>query len=324
MGKGWLKALDRRPKDQPFFLWLAHHDPHRGYRPDQTIDDPYEPAEAVVPPYLPDTQAVREDLAAYYNEVTRFDKHVGMVLDRLDQRGLAKNTFVLLISDNGRPFPHCKTRLNTPGIKTPFLVRWPAGVENDRKTDSVVSVVDIAPTILELAGLDALESFQGRSFVPILKDPEAETRQYAFAEHNWHDYRAYERAVHGEDYVYVRNWLTNVPATPPADAVNSPTFSAMRRLNRKNRLNVLQDDAFRVPRTEHHLYHYDSDPFSLFNLAGSPAYQAKLADMQKALSNWRKRTKDVFPDKGQLTPSAFDRFTGQRTINAMHPSFREP
>jgi len=323
MGEAWVNALRKRPDEKPFFLWAAHHDPHRGYSPDKTLDEPYTADQVAVPPYLPDTPVVRKDLAAYYNEVTRFDQHVGRVLDELKKQGLAENTFVLVISDNGRPFPHCKTRINTPGVKTPFIVRWPGQVEPSQQTDSVVSAVDIAPTVLEIAGAEPLEQFQGQSLMPILKDPEAEVRQYAFAEHNWHDYRAYERAVHGKQYVYVRNWLPNTPATPPADAVNSPTYDVMRRLWKADKLKYTQDDVFVQNRGEHFLYDQESDPYNIFNLADAPAYSEPLKRMQKALADWRQRTDDSFPGKSDLTPSAFDRETGDRVIDKMNPSLDE-
>jgi arylsulfatase A-like enzyme len=323
MGQAWQQALKDRPKDKPFFFWAAHYDAHRPYNPDKTLEKPYTKDQVVVPPYLPDTPTVREDLAAYYNEVTRFDQHIGLILDQLRKQNVASNTFILVISDNGRPFPHSKTRVNTPGVKTPFIVRWPGEVEPGQVTDSIVSTVDIAPTVLSAAGLEPIDSFQGKSLMPVLNDPEAEVRQYAFAEHNWHDYRAYERAVHGKRFVYVRNWLPDTPATPPADAVRSATFGEMKRLRAEGKLKSYQLDCFTTPRPEHLLYDYQRDPHNLFNLGQSPAFSKPLKRLQNALANWRQRTDDVFPGKNQLTPSTFDRTTGERIINAPHPSFRD-
>ena len=194
MGDEWVAAIKNRPMDKPFFLWAAHSDPHRGYRPG-AVDPPHTRSDVIVPPYFPDTAEVRDDLALYYDEVSRFDEHIGMVLDELDNQRIADNTFVLVISDNGRPFPHCKTRVHVPGVRTPFVVRWPKHVKAGTTTASVVSTVDIAPTVLEFAGLKTLDSFQGESFGKILTNPDQSTRQFAFAEHNWHDYRAFERAV---------------------------------------------------------------------------------------------------------------------------------
>ena len=321
MGKAWVQALKDRPKDKPFFLWAAHSDPHRGYRPG-AVDPPHDPADVIVPPFFPDDSRVRKDLALYYDEVSRFDEHIGMVLSELDSQGIADNTFVLVISDNGRPFPHCKTRVDVPGARTPFIIRWPAEVEPSTITKSVVSTVDLAPTLLELAGIEPLESFQGKSFAKLLRDPTAETRMYAFAEHNWHDYRAFERAVHGRKFCYVRNWLPNAPGTPPADAVRSPTFAVMKELQEAGQLTESQRGCFDTPRQEEFLYDVESDPNCRINLVELPAYAKQRKQMRNALDQWQKRTGDYFPGEDALTPDGFDRQTGERLIKAAHPSFQ--
>ena len=105
MGDAWVRALQERPAETPFFLWAAHSDPHRGYKAG-AVDPPHTREDVVVPPFLPDAPEVRDDLALYYDEISRFDAHVGMVLDELDRQGVADETFVLVMSDNGRPFPH--------------------------------------------------------------------------------------------------------------------------------------------------------------------------------------------------------------------------
>jgi arylsulfatase len=110
----WLPVLRERPKDQPFFAWLAAVDAHRDWSPD-AMDPPYRPEDAQVPPYLPDTAEVRGDLASYYNEITRLDQHVGRVLAELEAQGVADNTLVMFVSDNGRPFPRCKTTVYDSG-----------------------------------------------------------------------------------------------------------------------------------------------------------------------------------------------------------------
>jgi len=320
MGTAWVQALRDRPADKPFFLWAAHSDPHRGYRPG-AVDPPHEPAQVIVPPFFPDASRVREDLALYYDEVSRFDEHIGMVLSELQRLGLADNTFVLVISDNGRPFPHCKTRVHVPGVRTPFIVRWPAKVVAGQVAGNVVSTVDIAPTILELAGLEPLTSFQGRSFVGMLFDPSVQTRQYAFAEHNWHDYRAFERAVHSRDFCYVRNWLPETPGTPPADAVNSPTYKVMIEMQAAGTLKAAHEGCFDTPRASEFLYDVVSDPHCLMNLAGLPEYADRLQILRDQLKQWQDRTGDRFPGEDGLTPDGFDRSTGKRLIKAMHPSF---
>ena len=100
----WVPVLRDRPRDKPFFLWLAAFDPHRDYQ-EGTIPRPHRPEDVVVPPYLPDLPEVRKDLALYYDEIARLDHYVGEVLAELERQGEAGNTIVLFLSDNGRPFP---------------------------------------------------------------------------------------------------------------------------------------------------------------------------------------------------------------------------
>jgi arylsulfatase A-like enzyme len=322
MGKTWVQAMKDRPAGKPFFLWAAHSDPHRGYKP-HAVDPPHTADDIVVPPFFPDTLRVREDLALYYDEIGRFDEHIGMVLRELDQQGTADNTFVLVISDNGRPFPHCKTRVHVPGVRTPFIIRWPKRVRAGTTSRQVVSTVDIAPTVLQLAGLDPLDSFQGRSFAPVLSGAKILIRRYAFAEHNWHDYRAFERAVHSQRYCYVRNWLPNTPGTPPADAVRSPTYEVMKQLHAAGKLKPAQQGCIETPRPTEFLYDVQADPDCINNLADDPALQSTLGEMRSALDKWQTETDDHFPGEDALTPDGFDRNTGNRLIKAAHPSFQK-
>ena len=322
MGEAWVAALRQRPREKPFFLWAAHSDPHRSYKPG-AVDPPHTQQDVIVPPFFPDTPEVREDLALYYDEVSRFDRHIGDVLDELDQQGVSEDTFALVISDNGRPFPHCKTRVTIPGVRTPFVVRYPRGVRNPgTEVMQTISTVDIAPTVLSLAGLESLPSFQGRSFAAVLAGARIRVRPYAFAEHNWHDYRAFERAVHDTQFCYVRNWLPETPGTPPADAVRSPTFEVMKRMHADGTLTTSQQGCLETPRPEEFLYDAKEDPDCLTNLAADPSYAAVLDRMRLALDEWQKRTGDVFPGEAELTPDGFDRMTGKRLIKGSHPSLQ--
>ncbi len=118
----WVPVMQARPMDKPFFLWLAALDPHRPY--DESLGGEfYQASDVRVPPYHPDVPEVRHDYMAYYAEITRLDRFVGEVLTELQRQGVADNTFVLFISDNGRPFPRDKTTLYDSGIKTPWIVR---------------------------------------------------------------------------------------------------------------------------------------------------------------------------------------------------------
>lgn len=325
MNQAWITALQARPKDKPFFMWAAHSDPHRAYKPG-AVSPPHSAAEVVVPEFLPDTPVVREDLALYYDEVSRFDEHIGEVVAVLKEQGVLDETLIMVISDNGRPFPHCKTRVTVPGVRTPMVVHWPAGIRSGGVSEQVVSTLDIAPTLLQLAGARQPAAMQGISFKHLLTG-EAEppgARKLAFAEHNWHDYRAFERGVHSAEYCYVRNWLPTMPGTPPADAVTSITFQEMKRLQAAGELSAEQAECFDSPRAREFLFQVADDPNCLTNLAESPEHAAALAELRAALDDWMLETGDNFPGEDALTPDGFDRTTGKRIISTRHPSMVPP
>ena len=200
----WVSTLRERPERKPFFLWLASLDPHRDYV-EGTLARPHRPEDVVVPPYLPDLPDVRKDLALYYDEIGRLDEYVGAVLDEVDRQKIAGETLILFLSDNGRPFPRCKTTLYDSGIRTPWIVRWPGHIEAGRRGGSLVSSIDIAPTILTLAGITPGPTVQGKDLSPLLKDPTAKVHETIFAERNWHDFAARGRAARSERYKYIKN-----------------------------------------------------------------------------------------------------------------------
>ncbi|MFW5656962.1 MAG: sulfatase [Bacteroidota bacterium] len=305
----WVEVLQNRPKDKPFFLWLASYDPHRDYFPN-TIPEPHAPQDVVVPPYLPDNDSTRKDLALYYDEISRLDSYIGEVMQELTKQGIDNNTMVVFMSDNGRPFPRAKTRLYDSGIKMPFIVRWPEKVTGGEITASMVSSIDIAPTLVELAGGAIPDTFQGVSFAPILENKYMKIRDYIVAEHNWHDYQAHERALRTESFLYIMNAFPSLTASPPADAVNSITYQEMIRLFEEGKLNENQKDCFLVPRPPEELYDVVEDPFQLNNLAGDSAYFEELNQMREILNFWMEKTKDEVPLNP--TPDKFNRWTGQK------------
>ncbi|MEE2777370.1 MAG: sulfatase [Acidobacteriota bacterium] len=304
----WSRVLRERPRDQPFFFWFAANDPHRDYE-EGIIAVPHGDDDVVVPPFLPDNAATRADLRLYYDEIARLDGAVGHVLAELEQQGAAENTFVLFLSDNGRPFPRSKTTLYDSGIRTPFIVRLPGVAEAGSTTASLISAVDIAPTILDLAGLDPLDSHQGRSFAGILESPRREHREHVFAERNWHDYAARARSVRTKRHLYVRNEYNDLSCNPPRDAVRSITYRAMVHLHRSGQLPPEQSTTFLSPRPEEELYDLEFDAFSLHNLASLPVHAATLAELRAVLGEWQKDTDDVAP--ATRRPDLFDRTSGE-------------
>ena len=304
----WVPVLKQRPRDKPFFMWFAALDPHRAYE-QGALDPPHKTSDIIVPPHLPDHPDVREDLRLYYDEIGRLDLYVGRVKAELDKQGVADNTVIIFMSDNGRPFPRDKTSLYDGGIKTPFIVNWPAGIEPGLISKSLVSAVDIGPTILELADLDVGDSFEGESFIDILDEPEDEIRDYVFGEDHWHDYEDHARSIGNQYYKLIKNTYNDLPTTPSADAGRSLTWQAMLRLKKDGKLNKIQQACFNAPRPKWELYDLRKDPHEINNVAGEPAYREILEDLKGELAEWSEETGDFIPSK--RTPDEFDRVTGE-------------
>ena len=256
---------------------------------------PHKPGDVRLPPYVADTPGSRRDYALYYDEITRLDRFVGGVMAELKEQNVADNTFVLFISDNGRPFPRDKTTLYDSGIKTPFIVHWPGRVGADSHCNSLLSSVDIAPAFLELAGLSPPKVFEGRSFLPLLRNPQQGIREFVFAERNWHDYEDRVRAVRNRRFKYIRNFYNDLPNTPPADVVRSVAYREMIRLRDEGRLVDAQKNTFIQPRAKEELYDTQSDPFELKNLASDLAQARRLKRFRSALAKWQKETGDTKP-----------------------------
>lgn len=312
----WVKLLKERPKDQPFFAWFASKDAHRTWQ----IDDEnhvYDPSEVMVPPFMYDGPKTRQDLADYYHEVSRIDTTMGKLVEELKEQGIEKNTYIIFMTDNGRPFPRSKTRMYDSGVKTPFLVARP-GTIAPAVTDSLISSIDLAPTILELAGLEPRETMQGVSFTPILADPKATVRDVAFAEQNWHVFKAHQRMVRTGDFLYIKNAH---PELLPLSMESDPSFPAGEELWEKHdagELNAAQSAMFQEPQPEEELYQVSDDPFQLTNLAGKEEFTETLREMRELHQEWTKATGDTVPTNP--TP---DRQTigGKKDKNHKHLEF---
>ena len=223
----WIDVLQNRDKDRPFFFWYAAYDAHRIWGENEFSATHTE--QGVVPPStLINGIETRKDLAQYYDEIKRFDHYIGKVEKELETQGVLENTLIIIMADNGRPFPRDKTRLYDSGIKTPFIVSWPKGISvKGAVCASLVSAVDIAPTVVALSQSKQPISYQGKSFEDLLKSPSEKFRNFVFAEHNWHDYEAHERMVRSLDFMYILNSRPHLANQGPLDAVRSPSFAEL-------------------------------------------------------------------------------------------------
>jgi len=160
--------LTNKPAGKPFCFWFGSTDPHRLYERGTGVKSGLKIEDVVMPPYLPDAPEVRSDVLDYYFEIERFDRDIGAMLKLLEDRGELDNTLVVITSDNGWPFPRGKATCYDAGTRMPLAIRWPAKVEGGRVVDDFVSHTDLAPTILEVAGLKPPVEMTGKSLVSLL------------------------------------------------------------------------------------------------------------------------------------------------------------
>ena len=257
-----------------------------------------------------DEAQTKEDLASYYNEVTRFDHFIGRVVAELEEQDVLDNTLIFVLADNGRPFPRAKTRLHDSGMKTALVAHWPLGIQAQGSSPSLVSVIDLAPTILKAANVPLSETFQGVPLQPLFENPKARIREFAFSEHNWHDYEAHGRSVRDGKFLYIKNNRPQNSWQGPADSVRSPSFKALLNQREVQRLTPAQQDVFRAPRPEEELYLVAGDPQQLNNLAGLPEYENDLQRLRGKLDQWSEETGDSLPEK--LSQDSFDRISGKQ------------
>lgn len=316
----WVETLRQRPKEKPFFMWFASHDAHREW--DQgPAARPSPPEHAVVPPYQVDSPATRQDIAAYMGEVQRLDLYVGRVIAELRAQGILENTLLIYLADNGREFPRDKAWLYDSGIKTPFIVHWPAGLKGKGiVSDSILSVIDIAPTLLEAAGIQKPETVQGWSFMPLFEDPKAAIREYAFAELNWHTQYSHMRAVRWKNYVYIRNaapeWSNMLMAN--VHRRYAPWMDLLRA-QEAGKLTAAQANVLLYPRPQEEFYDVKSDPHQVNNLAEQETSQSGMEHLRGILDRWTEETGDTVPDSKQRTPDRYDRKTGEPTGVPFNP-----
>jgi len=147
------KFLEQRPDGTPFCYWLGTNDPHRPYRRGSGTASGIDLSKIVVPGFLPDSKEVRGDIADYFVEVQRFDTLVGNALQQLEETGELDNTIVVMTSDHGMPFPRAKANLYDAGMRVPLAIRFGSHIRPSRRAEEIISLVDLAPTFLDLAGV---------------------------------------------------------------------------------------------------------------------------------------------------------------------------
>lgn len=298
----------RSSDDRPFFVTIAYSDPHRAatdYGNDRRWPDVkpvrYDPRRVPLPSHLPDLPQVRADLAGYYESLSRLDTGVGMILDDLAATGRADDTLVIFLSDNGRPFPGAKTNLYDPGLHLPLIVRAPGAAPS--VNDAMVSWVDIAPTILEWAGVAPPTAYRlsGASLLPLLGRTGDPARDAVFASHDFHEINQYYpmRAIRTRTHSYILNLAHPLDYPIAGDVAGSPSWKAIGadpsiRLGKRTQAAYLKREA-------EELYDLTRDPDELVNLAADPAHAQVRRVLAERLRAVRAATKDPWL-AGQTDP----------------------
>lgn len=264
----------------------------------------HDPAKAPVPPYLPDTIAVRRDIAQHYDTVTLMDIRAGEILRELEEDGLAEKTIVWFWSDHGAGIPRGKRWVYDSGIRVPLIIRipekfrkWAYPDDPDRiKPGSVIedliAFVDFAPTMLSLAGVPIPKHIQGQAFLGQQKSP---PRKFVYAARDRMD-ETYDiiRAVRDKRFKYIRNFASHLPyAQEVGYGEETPTMQEWRRLNAEGKLNEVQRFFFIPTKPVEELYDTQSDPHETRNLADDPQYRSVLEAMRAELLKWMKKIGDV-------------------------------
>ncbi|CAN5840127.1 sulfatase [soil metagenome] len=309
--------LDAADED-PFFLWVGFTEPHRSYPSSDNVKQLHDPANVKVPPYLVDDEATRGDLAMYYDEIAHMDIKIGRFMEELRSRNVEENTMVIFISDNGMPFPRAKGTVYDEGVRTPLIITWPKQINAGATYDGLVSLVDLAPTILDIAGIPSGENMQGESFAEMLFDQSVSGREYLFIQRNWHDADEHIRAVRSENHLLVRNAYVELPHGTPADIGGSPSFRSLVEKRENGELTTEQARLFEVPRPIIEFYDVKDDPYQLNNLASHDDYWQLARDYARILENWMEETND-FPPYYRTRADHTDRWTGVRFQQSIPP-----
>ncbi len=299
--------------DKPFFLYANPIDPHRPW--DNTEDEQelfdeynsknrypkpsrtYTEDEVEIPNFLIDLPEIRKAMVPYYNALHRGDECIGAVLKALEESGAADNTFVIFLSDHGLGAAGAKSTLYQDGIRTPIIMKWPNHIKEGIIDDqSIVSSIDIVPTIIDAVGLPPLSAIEGKSVYKVITNEQNKTnRDYAYAAFNYEnksteDRYFPQRAIINGSYLYI--WNSHVERSGGSkqkdirywhDVVNS---SLAKSEKLKKKIESLRN------RPNEEFFDLSKDPGCWNNLINNNAYIEQISKFRKELKNEMFSTND--------------------------------
>lgn len=311
-GQVWDDSSNRahwrnRKAGQPFFAifnLLVTHESQIRLRPHKAVHDP---AKVRIPAYHPDTPEVRQDWAQYHDKITEMDAQAGELLRQLDQDNLTEDTIVFYYGDHGPGMPRSKRWPYNSGLRVPLAIHIPAKFRNPAsgdwqlggKTERLVSFVDLAPTVLSLAGIQPPPHMQGQAFLGPHPQPE---RSYVFGFRGRMDER-YDlvRSARDKRYVYIRNYMPHkIYGQHIAYMFETPTTRVWKQLYDEGKLKPPQTYFWETKQPEE-LYDLQNDPDEVNNLAAAPEHAQTVARFRKAIRDWELDVRDVgFLPEGEI------------------------
>jgi N-sulfoglucosamine sulfohydrolase len=307
----WLSEVSK--KKQPFVLAVNDHSPHVVWPEIAT----YDPSNLDIPLKHIDTEDTRKSRARYYTDITKMDGNLGKLLSSLDQYGLSDNTIVIFTCDQGPQWAFGKWNLYDYGIRVPLLIRWPGMIKGGTETDAMVSLVDLLPTCIEIAGGKAPkepEEIDGRSLLPFLKGNTRNHRDVVFAAHtgDGNINMAPMRMIRDKRYKYILNLA-------PDTLYNTHINLAKDHDGGREYWDSWENKSFTTEqaasvlwryhnRPAEELYDIQQDPEETRNLASDEHYKNILIKYREQLSEWREQQGDhekgVFVPKKAVGPGA--------------------
>jgi N-sulfoglucosamine sulfohydrolase len=273
------RFLDAKPEGKPFFLWANFSDPHHPWNPDP--EDRPDPSRLKLPAHWPDYPELRMQLADYFGEINRLDRRIGEVVQILRDRQVLEETLLVFLGDNGAALPHGKGSLYDPGSNVPCILRWPGVIQPGRESLDLLSGEDLAPTLLQAAGVPPIAKMSGRSFLDLLRGKNFAAREFIFVERGPHGSApvsvdmvnsGYDlsRCVRSHRYKFIYNCTPWIPYAP-VDSAGGPGWRRTQAAAADGTLDRrLVDTYFTTPRPVYEFYDLENDPSELINLSGRP------------------------------------------------------
>lgn len=283
-----------------------------------------DPSKLFVPPCVPDLPEMREDIAIYHDNISAMDRQAGELLDELRRRSLADDTIVFYYSDHGGAIARSKRYLQDTGTRVPMILHIPekwkqlSPFKQGDAVDEPVSFVDLAPTLLSIAGLERPAQMQGRAFLGEHRvAPPADPAVFLFAD-RFDDIDGMRRGITDGRYKYIHTFNPHQPAAPYSGySFGQPSWTAWRKAWQEGKLSGLHREIWESPQPVEMLFDTASDPWEVRNLAASPDQQERLAAMRGRLMRIMIETRDT----GVVPEAMWPDFARGTTI---HDAVRSP